>query len=534
MGKIERKYLAHYVDANIGGSSPIYVRLGKDLETYSEELNPQVSIQRNLGGQPFVNMEGYQVQSSVEPYYAEHDSLLFEVLSRIANNRITDDSCKTTKVDALLNEDGTQVWAYREDCWIVPVSIGGDTSGVQIPFNVYCAGNRVYGTFNTVNRTFVETGEEPPISLFSTLSVSQNGSYSAPAGKGYSKVTVSIPLGYIRISKTGTYLASHGSGYNQIYVDNLSSIRVSQNGSYSAPAGTGYSKVTVSVPLTSVTLSKAGVFNAPSGTGYSMVTVSNLSALTVSQNGTYTASSGKGYSNIDVQVIDYVSLAERRIYDSLSNSAISLVGSYAFYQCGITGVSFRNCSVIHEHAFDGCVLLSEAYFGTSCTYIGERAFGDCQQLEYFQAPACVSVGYNAFYDCFALSDVELTNCQKIGAGAFIFCESLKSISLYYCNSIGLQAFRGCSSMSVARFGSALSSIDYGTFLSCVKLTSLYLSYSGVVSLKADVSQIFDSTPLYNYSAVAGKWGKIYVVSKFLSSYKADSRWSVISSRLYSK
>lgn len=533
MSKIERKYLAHYIDANIFGTSPIYVRLGKDLETYSEELNPQVSIQRNLGGEPFVHMEGYQAQSSVEPFYAEYGSLLFEVLSRIANDRITDDSCKTTKVDVLLNEDGTQVWAYREDCWIVPASIGGDTSGVQIPFNVYCAGNRAYGIFDTTNKTFTEGGEEPPISLFSTLSVSRNGSYSAPAGKGYSKVTVSIPLGYISISKAGTHYASNGSGYNHIYVNNLSSIKVSQNGSYSAPAGTGYSKVTVSVPLTSVTLSKAGVFNAPSGTGYSMVTVSNLSALTVSMNGSYTASSGKGYSYIDVQVPDYVALAERRMYDSLSNSAISLVGSYAFYGCGITGVSFRNCSVIMDHAFDGCVLLSEAYFGASCKTIGERAFGDCQQLEYFLAPTCVSVGYNAFYGCYALSNVTLTSCQKVGAGAFVFCESLESISLYYCNSIGLQAFRGCSSMSVARFGSALSSIDYGTFLSCVKLTSLYLSYSGVVSLKADVSQIFDSTPLYNYSAVAGKWGKIYVHSRHLSSYKADSRWSVISSRLYS-
>jgi len=154
MGKLERRYLAHYIDSNMGQNSTNYVRLGKDLEEYSEELNPQVSIARDIKGNPVVSFVGYEVQSSVESFYAEKGDPLFGVLSGIANERLNDDSCLTTKVDYLVDESGNQIWAYREDCLIVPVSVGGDTSGVQIPFNIYGMGNRVSGSFNATTKQF--------------------------------------------------------------------------------------------------------------------------------------------------------------------------------------------------------------------------------------------------------------------------------------------------------------------------------------------------------------------------------------------
>lgn len=41
---IERKYLAHYIDAAFSTSTPTYVRIGKNLEEYNEELNPDVEV----------------------------------------------------------------------------------------------------------------------------------------------------------------------------------------------------------------------------------------------------------------------------------------------------------------------------------------------------------------------------------------------------------------------------------------------------------------------------------------------------------
>ena len=153
---IERKYLAHYLDASFGGEETEYVRLGADLEEYNEELNPDVEITKNIIGEQRVSHNGYEVQSEVDPYYADYDDPLFEKLSEIINERKTGDGCVTTKVDVLLQEDGTVVWAYREKLYVVPSSIGGDTSGVQIPFTLYNAGERVKGNWNVTQKTFTE------------------------------------------------------------------------------------------------------------------------------------------------------------------------------------------------------------------------------------------------------------------------------------------------------------------------------------------------------------------------------------------
>lgn len=154
MAKIVREYLAHFIDASFGGETVNYVRIGKDLEEYNEELNPDVEITKNILGEQNVQHNGYEVQSEVEPFYAYEGDPLFEQLSTIANERKTGDDCLTTKVDVLVDSTGAVKWAYREDCWLVPNSLGGDTSGVQIPFTVYNAGNRVKGTFDMSAKTF--------------------------------------------------------------------------------------------------------------------------------------------------------------------------------------------------------------------------------------------------------------------------------------------------------------------------------------------------------------------------------------------
>lgn len=156
-GKIERKYLAHFIDASFNGTPVNYIRLGKDLEEYNEELNPDVEVSQNILGEQNVQHNGYEVQSEVEPFYAYDGDPMFTKLCQIANQRLTGDACMTTKVDVLLNSSGNVVWAYREDCYVVPNTIGGDTSGVQVPFTVYNAGNRVAGTFNMSTKRFTAT-----------------------------------------------------------------------------------------------------------------------------------------------------------------------------------------------------------------------------------------------------------------------------------------------------------------------------------------------------------------------------------------
>ena len=160
----ERKYLAHYIDSAFDTTyrATEYVRLGKDLEEYAIELNPDVETKKNILGENSVAVSGYEVSSSVDPYYYDYDEALSEKIMDIAMNRTTGDGCKTTTIDVLLKPGATAdaaptvVWAYREDCVVVPESIGGDTSGVQIPFNIHRNGNRVKGSFDISTKKFTE------------------------------------------------------------------------------------------------------------------------------------------------------------------------------------------------------------------------------------------------------------------------------------------------------------------------------------------------------------------------------------------
>lgn len=116
MANIERKLLAHYIDASFDktGNTPKYVRLGKDLEEYNLELNPDVEVSKNILGETTLKHSGYEPQSEVDTYYAVEGDPLYEKLEAIANGRLTGDECMTTTVDVLIDSKGKVSWAYRE------------------------------------------------------------------------------------------------------------------------------------------------------------------------------------------------------------------------------------------------------------------------------------------------------------------------------------------------------------------------------------------------------------------------------------
>lgn len=157
-GKIKRKYMAHYIDAAAPGSTtPSYIRLGADLEEYTVEMNANVNTTQNILGESSTNIDGYEPQASVEPYYAEAGSALHDRLQKIVDERQTLDDLKTTVLEVHLWEEGTTEGtfvAYKEDAIIEVVSYGGDTTGYQIPFNIHHVGNRVKGLFDLSTKTF--------------------------------------------------------------------------------------------------------------------------------------------------------------------------------------------------------------------------------------------------------------------------------------------------------------------------------------------------------------------------------------------
>lgn len=165
--KAERKYMAHYLDGafDLTYKATEYARLGKDLEEYTEDLSPEVETRKNILGENSVVHNGYEVTSDVDPYYYEYEDALSEKIMDIAMNRLTGDMCKTSKVDVIMKPGESSgdapvvVKAWREDVYVIPNSVGGDTSGVQLPFTVYNAGNRVAGDFDLSTKKFTASAE---------------------------------------------------------------------------------------------------------------------------------------------------------------------------------------------------------------------------------------------------------------------------------------------------------------------------------------------------------------------------------------
>lgn len=156
MAKIERKYLAHYINAASGSEEAIYVRLGKDLEEYAPELSAEVEAKKNILGETNILISGYEKTASVEPYYAEKDSALFTRLQAIIDGNLVLEDLKTDVVEVKLWETETDgaFPAFREEAYIEVTSYGGDTTGYQIPFTLHYTGVKTKGTFNPTSKTF--------------------------------------------------------------------------------------------------------------------------------------------------------------------------------------------------------------------------------------------------------------------------------------------------------------------------------------------------------------------------------------------
>lgn len=131
--KIERKYMAHYLNATFAADdgTASYVRLGKDLEEYSPELSANVEKKTNILGNETVSIDSYQKQGEVSPYYAEKGDPLFEKLQSIIDNDLVLDDLKTDIVEVKLwdAQSSGAFPAVREECYIEVSSYGGDTTG---------------------------------------------------------------------------------------------------------------------------------------------------------------------------------------------------------------------------------------------------------------------------------------------------------------------------------------------------------------------------------------------------------------------
>lgn len=148
-GKIARKYMAHYLDTTFMGDDPDWYRIGEDLEEYNVEMNPDTEITENILGSSTFSHNGYEPSADADPFYAHVGDSFFKKLQKIVDTRASDDTLKTYALEVhLWDGNSTRGYAaYRQLCYVVPQSYGGDTSGYQIPYSVNYVGDKIAGKF---------------------------------------------------------------------------------------------------------------------------------------------------------------------------------------------------------------------------------------------------------------------------------------------------------------------------------------------------------------------------------------------------
>lgn len=146
-GKLHRSHLLHYLDSTFAASgSPSWYLIGKDNEDLSVELNPDTSTVKNVLDESSVTDNGYEPSLDLDTYYANPEDSIYPKIKDIALNRLTGDACKTKVLEVIIDKTSGAYDAWQEDVIIKPQSYGGPQGGVNIPYSITFAGNRVKGT----------------------------------------------------------------------------------------------------------------------------------------------------------------------------------------------------------------------------------------------------------------------------------------------------------------------------------------------------------------------------------------------------
>lgn len=157
-GKIARKDVMHFVDIS-STATPEFEQLGDGIESLTREMNNNVETKQDITGVTSTNItKGNQV-SSFSPFKAKKDSKLFAKLYKI----YTDDlELSDVEMDFLevsvFDEISEGVYSAIKQRGAVDLkSFGGDTTGLDMPFDVNFIGKKVKGNFTVATKTFAES-----------------------------------------------------------------------------------------------------------------------------------------------------------------------------------------------------------------------------------------------------------------------------------------------------------------------------------------------------------------------------------------
>ena len=131
MSKLTRGAYRTFLDAAFGGTgTPKWWRLGKYTDDLSVNLNPDVSSNKNVWDESYVEDNGYEPSIESTTYYADPTDPIYPKLRDMAMNRLKGDDCRTTILEVIVEDTAAAKHrAWKEDVVVKPEEYGGNTSG---------------------------------------------------------------------------------------------------------------------------------------------------------------------------------------------------------------------------------------------------------------------------------------------------------------------------------------------------------------------------------------------------------------------
>lgn len=130
-----------YVAASSGWEA-----LGKDNDDLSKELNPDTETGKNVLGESTFTHSGYEPEVDLDPYYMDPSRKMYAHLLDVAlQEKYGEADCLGYFAEAFFTaaDESTKTmtgYCYVRQAWFVPQSVGGDTAGYNIPFNIHPIG----------------------------------------------------------------------------------------------------------------------------------------------------------------------------------------------------------------------------------------------------------------------------------------------------------------------------------------------------------------------------------------------------------
>jgi CRISPR/Cas system-associated protein Cas5 (RAMP superfamily) len=140
--------------------------IGDKVEEMMLAMNPNVETVTDITGNTTTTLNKYEVQTDVTPMRAKKESKLAKWLYEVVKEEKTlSDVEKEFLCVNVFDESTTGVEpdiktvyaAWTQKGVVAVQSYGGNSSGLDIPFNIHWIGKKTHGTFDPVTKTFTPT-----------------------------------------------------------------------------------------------------------------------------------------------------------------------------------------------------------------------------------------------------------------------------------------------------------------------------------------------------------------------------------------